>query len=136
MILLRFVKRNLKLLFFTWLILIFIAFSIPQLSTPRIKASGGSSIRLDYVIHFLEFFVLSVLFVFCMIDKKKKQTFLNWVLFIVLSVGLAFLIEFYQYLIPGRRFNIMDSIYNSLGFLIGFLFICLVKIAKNKDLNL
>jgi VanZ family protein len=127
MILLRFVKRNSKLLFFTWLILIFIASSIPQLPTPRIKTSAGTTLRLDYLIHFLEFFILSILFMFCIRNKNSMVNFNQLLLYLVIGIAFAFFIEFYQDIIPGRKFNIVDSIYNSIGIVSGLLFLYMLK---------
>jgi VanZ family protein len=123
----NFISKYSKLLFFTWLILIFIASSLPQLPTPKIKISAGTSFRLDYLIHFLEFFILSILFIFWMINNNPKQKLQNWIIFIAIGIGFAFMIEFYQDIIPGRKFNIVDSIYNSIGIVSGILFLYMFK---------
>lgn len=129
--LLRFVKRNSKLLFFTWLTLIFIASSIPQLPTPKIKVSG-STIRFDYFIHFLEFFILSILFMFWMITNKPKQKLYTWILFLAIGIAFAFFIELYQQIIPGRAFNFIDIFYNCLGYVAGSYI--MIRIIKSKKL--
>lgn len=122
----NFITRNAKVLFFIWLILILIVSSIPQLPTPSINTSKGSSFRLDYFIHFLIFFILSILFILWMVNKNHKQKFHNWLLFFFMGITFSFLIESYQYIIPGRRFNMVDCFYNATGILIGIILIVLI----------
>lgn len=121
-----YIKRNDKFLFFAWYLLIIIVSSIPHLPTPKIKAFD-STVRLDYFIHFLEYFILSFLFMLWRISKNSKPKFMMLLLYGVIGMGAAFLGEVYQKLIPGRTFNLVDGIYNCLGFTAGILFICLVK---------
>ena len=118
--------RNAKILFFIWLILIIIISSIPQLPTPSIKSSSGSSFRLDYIIHFLIFFILSILFIFWMINSNPIQKFYYWILFFSMGIVFSFLIEIYQLIIPGRRFNMVDCFYNNIGVLTGILLIGII----------
>jgi VanZ family protein len=116
---LNFILKHSRALFFSWLILIIIASSIPQLPTPKIKTSGGSSFRLDYLIHFLEFFILTMFFISGWVAGESRKTFLFW--FFVLNIGImcTFFAEIYQLIIPGRRFNIFDCYFNTLGLVTG-----------------
>jgi len=115
----NFISKYSKLLFFTWLILIFIASSLPQLPTPKITTSVGTTIRLDYLIHFLEFLVLSVLFILWRMNRESKEIFLVWIIFGLLGIAFSFIIEIYQLIIPGRAFNIVDCYFNTLGLVTG-----------------
>ncbi|MGD2087781.1 MAG: VanZ family protein [Candidatus Aminicenantes bacterium] len=105
--------------------------SIPHLPIPKIKALD-SSIRLDYVIHFLEYFILSLFFMFWRMDSDSELKFKKVLLFIVLGMGFALLDEMYQKLIPGRKFNIIDFMYDSIGFSVGIFSMFLVILVKNK----
>jgi VanZ family protein len=129
--LVNFLFRNSRLLFFIWLILILIVSSIPQLPTPSINSSNGSSFRLDYYIHFLIFFILSILFILWMVNKNHKQKFCHWILFFFMGIAFSFLIEIYQYIIPGRRFNMVDCFYNIMGILTGIVLIGLIYKTTN-----
>jgi VanZ family protein len=105
--------------------------SIPNLPTPKIKALD-SNIRLDYVIHFLEYFILSLFFMFWRMDTDSGLKFKKVLLFIVLGMCFALLDEIYQKLIPGRTFNIIDFMYDSIGFSIGIFSMFLIALVKNK----
>jgi VanZ family protein len=105
--------------------------SIPNLPTPKIKALD-SNIRLDYVIHFLAYFILSLFFMFWRMDTDSGLKFKKVLLFIVLGMCFALLDEIYQKLIPGRTFNIIDFMYDSIGFSIGIFSMFLIALVKNK----
>jgi len=121
-----YIKRNDKFLFFAWYLLIIIVSSIPHLPTPKIKVFD-STVRLDYFIHFLEYFILSILFMLWRISKNSNLKSRMLLLYGVIGMGAAFLGELYQKLIPERTFNLVDVIYNFLGFTVGILFICLIN---------
>ena len=121
-----YIKRNYKFLFFTWYLLLIIVSLIPHLPTPKIRVFD-STIRLDYFIHFLEYFSLSILFMLWRINKNSNLKSRMMLLFGVVGMGVAFLGEIYQKLIPGRTFNLIDVICNFAGFVAGILFIYLVK---------
>ena len=126
-----FIKKHSKLFFVLWCLLLIMISSIPNVPIPKIKALH-SSIRLDYVIHFLEYFILSLFFMFWRMDTDSELKFKKILLFIVLGMSFALLDEVYQKLIPGRKFNIIDFMYDSIGFSIGIFSIFLITIVKNK----
>jgi len=126
-----FIKKHSKLFFVLWCLLLIMISSIPNVPIPKIKALH-SSIRLDYVIHFLEYFILSVFFMFWRMDTDPKLKFKKVLLYIVLGMCFALLDEMYQKLIPGRKFNIIDFMYDSIGFSIGIFSIFLIAVVKNR----
>ncbi|MCK5055844.1 MAG: VanZ family protein [Candidatus Aminicenantes bacterium] len=65
-----------------------------------------TKIRLDYLIHFLEFFVLALFFILMSINNKSKLKPGNIFLYTILGVAAAFFLEVSQEIIPGRAFNI------------------------------
>lgn len=131
MTLYNYIKKHSKLFFVLWCLLLIMISSIPHLPIPKIKALD-SSIRLDYVIHFLEYFILSLFFMFWRMDSDSELKFKKVLLFIVLGMGFALLDEMYQKLIPGRKFNIIDFMYDSIGFSVGIFSMFLVILVKNK----
>ena len=131
MIFYTFIKKNSKLFFVLWCLLLIMISSIPNVPIPKIKAID-SSIRLDYIIHFLEYFILSLFFMFWRMDTDSGLKFKKVLLFIVLGMGFALLDEIYQKLIPGRTFNIIDFMYDSIGFSIGIFSMFLITLVKNK----
>ena len=124
--------RHFKLLFIGWSLLVILAASIPRLPQPVISISG-ENIRLDYAIHFLEFFILSLLFIFLRINNKSKIKPGDIVWYTIGGLSLAFSLEVYQEIIPGRSFNIMDFISSSIGLITGLLFIFLLKKKRLHD---
>lgn len=121
-----YINKNSKYFFIAWFFLIVVISSIPYLPIPKIRVSN-SIVRLDYIIHFLEFFILSFFFIIWRLNKKSKVKLINFFLYIVLGVCIALLNEVYQKIIPGRTFNLIDSLFNCIGFAVGILFVFLYK---------
>ena len=113
-----YIKKNSKFIFFLYFIVIIIMSSIPQIPIPKIKAFD-SRIRLDYFVHFIEYFILSIFFILWRLDNRSVFRFKTFLLYIVIGLSIAFLDEFHQILIPGRAFNIIDFMLNCSGFIIG-----------------
>lgn len=126
----HYLYKNSKYFFYIWLFIIMIISSLPQIMIPEIK-STQSNIRLDYLVHFWEFFILAIFFGLWRLNKRFKQTFHNWISYILIGWGLAFLVEIYQYLIPDRSFNIIDYIYNSIGYITGIFLVYIFLKIKN-----
>lgn len=130
-----FIKKHSKLFFVLWCLLLIMVSSIPNVPIPKIKAID-SSIRIDYVIHFLEYFILSLFFILWRMDTDSELKFKKVLLYIVLGMCSALLDEMYQKLIPGRKFNIIDFMYDSIGFSVGIFSMFLVTVVKSKSSNL
>jgi VanZ family protein len=124
-----------RLFFISWSLFIIISSSIPHLPDPKIKVpvpGAEMKIRIDYLIHFLEFFILSILFIFMKVNNSAKLKFKHISCYVILGMGAAFLIELYQEFIPWRTFNIIDFIYKSLGLITGVLSVYLLRLKKNE----
>jgi len=104
--------------------------SIPQIPVPKIKAFD-SIIRLDYFVHFIEYFILSIFFILWRLDKKSIFKLRTFLLYIVIGLSIAFLDEFHQILIPGRTFNIIDFMLNGSGFIMG----AFVMYGRKREVN-
>ncbi len=115
-------KQNLyKWLTLIWAIIIVTISSIPNLPNPELKTFDSFEIRLDYIFHFLVFFILGILVVLWQTPDslKLKTKYLLYILFAGTIFGAVD--EAHQLVIPGRRYNPIDLYYNLLGFWAGVL---------------
>jgi len=78
--------------------------------------------RLDYIFHFIVFFILAFLAIFWQIDARLRIKPSHLIFLLVAGSAYAFIDEVHQLIIPGRRFNPVDFIYNFLGFNVGATF--------------
>ena len=113
-------KKLFKLLFWLWLIFIFISTFLPNVTPPEPQINKFT-IRLDYIIHFFVFFILGFFMQMWRITNNFNSSYLVFVYMILAGLLFAFISEFPQKFLPYRTFNIIDFIYNSIGFIIGFL---------------
>ena len=72
----------------------------------------------DKLIHFTQYFVLILLVVLVF---KININIWNGILLFTLISGISFAVEFIQFYIPGRDSTYLDSFYDILGALSGFL---------------
>ena len=106
-------------LFIFWTLLLIILSVYPNYGTTI--SEGESNFRLDYLEHFVAYFVFGGLYI---IWRSNAD-------FIIKSIELGFLFsitclfsiltEYVQVVIPGRSFNIIDILYNAGGVLTGIL---------------
>ena len=130
----NYLYKNSKYFFYVWLLIILIISSLPQIPILRIKSTKlNVNIRLDYLVHFWEFFILAVFFVLWRLNKNSQQALHLWISYISIGLGLSLVVEIYQNLIPGRTFNIIDSLFNCLGFTAGILLIYILLKTKNPN---
>jgi VanZ family protein len=119
--LILFCKPFSKYLLVFWTISIVIISSLPSLPTPKID-TGRLEIRLDYIFHFFEYGLLTLLAYLSFVRKdfniNLKKYFLITLTLIIFSIAD----EFHQKLIPGRSFNLKDIISNFSGIVTAFLF--------------
>ena len=109
-----------------WTLLIISSSSIPGIPTPKIE-TADKEIRLDYIIHFIEYAGLAFLGILSftpstMIMSRKK-------VFIIASSLMLFALadEFHQLLIPGRTFNPVDIVFNLAGISAGIIVTILIN---------
>ncbi|UCG27992.1 MAG: VanZ family protein [Bacteroidales bacterium] len=115
----------LKYLFWTWLVLILIVSSVPDLPVQELS-SGDSPVRLDYILHLIEYFILVSLLLFWRAgpDHRIKYRFIVPAFLVIMVI--ASLDEYHQVWIPGRTFNPMDMYYNYAGVVTGMFFSLIV----------
>lgn len=104
----------LKALTFIWLLLITLLCMIPQEELPN----AGGIPHIDKLVHFVLYFVLSVLALFVLSKHKSSRK-----LAIIATIFIfSFLIEIMQEIMPfGRAFSFTDLIANLSGILTGLL---------------
>jgi VanZ family protein len=114
-----------RYLLIAWALIIFILSSIPNIPTLKIH-TAKADFRLDYVMHFCEYGILTFMTFLSFAGKDFKIRFRN-VIFIALSLILfAILDELHQKLIPGRTYSLRDIASNVTGILAAISFTLLV----------
>lgn len=108
-----------------WIFTIIIVSSSSDLPVLKIH-TAKSEIRLDYLIHFMEYGLLAC-FTFLTFAGKDLLIGYRKAFFItIILISFAFLDEFHQKIIPGRSFNIKDIISNISGIIAGVIFCFLI----------
>lgn len=107
-----------RYLLIAWVLLIIVASSVPGIPAPKIQ-TARSEIRLDYIIHFIEYGGLAFLAVLSFTPPSLSVSLLKLVYLGAALIIFAFADEFHQLLIPGRTFNPVDIAFNIGGILAG-----------------
>ncbi|MCH7657334.1 MAG: VanZ family protein [Bacteroidetes bacterium] len=130
-LILRF-KPFFKVFFWIWLIFILVMSSVPKLPDLKLKLDE-SVIRLDYAIHFVEYFLLVSFFLLWRIKTGMNPTIMIILLTLLIGMATGFADEFHQKIITGRTYNPIDMLSNFLGALTGVVTITLyLKIISHK----
>jgi len=102
-------------------IVIFVLSSLPitaeQLPGPYFKFK-------DLLLHSIEFFILSFLFLRAFAKEKWKMPFYFAILFTILYGALD---ELHQFFVPGRIMSFIDLVFNMIGAMIVLIFKVLKK---------
>jgi len=119
-------------LLITWIVAIIVISSIPSIPVLKIHTEKAD-IRLDYLIHFLEYGSLAFLTYLSFSGKDFNMSYFKYLILTVCLILFAAVDEFHQVIIPGRTFNPKDLISNIVGIAGGLVFCILVfrKIAKD-----
>lgn len=116
-----FFKPYSKYLLTAWVTAVVTVSSIPSLPTLAIETER-SVIRLDYLIHFIEYGIMLVLALMTFSDRLFGIQTRKLVIVTVGIVLFAIIDEFHQKLIPGRSFNVKDIMSNVAGIMAGVIF--------------
>jgi VanZ family protein len=117
-----------KYLLVIWLLTIIILSSIPSIPTLTIH-TARSEIRLDYMMHFCEYGLLTFLAFLYFTNSKFRLDYKKIILITISLMMFAVIDEFHQKLIPGRSFNVNDILSNITGILAAVIF-CLIVFRK------
>jgi VanZ family protein len=124
-------KPYAKYFLVVWLLTIITVSSIPSIPTLKIH-TARSVIRLDYLMHFCEYGLLTFLAFLYFVSSEFR---LKYKKFIIITIGLilfALIDEFHQKLIPGRSFNVKDIYSNICGIIAAAVF-CILIFRKIKE---
>lgn len=114
-----------KYLLIIWVLMIIIVSSIPSIPTLKVH-TARSVIRLDYLIHFLEYGLLTLMALIHFVSNEFRLNYKKIILITISIVLFAVIDELHQKLIPGRSFNVKDIISDIAGILAAVVFCVLV----------
>ncbi len=123
--LISFLRPFARYLLITWIIAIIVISSIPSVPVLKIH-TGKSDIRLDYLIHFIEYGSLAFLTYLSFSGEEFRVSFLKYMILTVCLILFAAVDETHQLIIPGRTFNPKDLISNIMGIVAGLVFSILI----------
>jgi VanZ family protein len=121
-----------RYLLIAWILTIIIVSSIPNIPTLKIH-TAKSEIRLDYLIHFCEYGVLTFIAFLSFAGKEFKIGYRKVLSIMISLIIFAVLDELHQKLIPGRSYNIKDIMSNVTGIAAVTVFaVILFRLIKDK----
>lgn len=123
--LLSFIRPFAIYLLILWIIAIIVVSSIPSIPVLKIQ-TGKSDIRLDYLIHFIEYGSLAILTYLSFSGKDFRISRSKYLILTICLILFAVADESHQAIIPGRTFNPKDLISNLAGIAGGLIFTTLV----------
>lgn len=127
-----FLRPAARYLLIAWLLTIIIVSSIPNIPTLKIH-TAKSEIRLDYLIHFCEYGVLTFIAFLSFAGKEFKVGFRKVLMIVISLIIFAVLDELHQKLIPGRSYNIKDIMSNVTGIVVVTIFTAIIfRLVKDK----
>lgn len=109
-----FLRPYAKYLLIFWIIAIISVSSSPSIPSLKIHTEK-TDIRLDYLIHFLEYASLAFLTCLSFTEKDFRMPAAKYLILTLCLVVFAAADEWHQLLIPGRTFNPKDLISNLAG---------------------
>lgn len=125
-----FLRPFARYILIVWILTIIVVSSIPSIPTLKIHVAK-SEFRLDYLIHFCEYGVLTLMAYLSFAGNEFRINYRKYVLIAVSLILFAILDEFHQKFIPGRSFNVKDILSNISGILAALVF-CAVVFRKIK----
>jgi VanZ family protein len=114
-----------RYLLIIWLLTIITVSSIPNIPTLKIH-TAKAEFRLDYLMHFCEYGLLTFITFLSFAGKEFKVAFRKFLLITACLILFAILDEFHQKLIPGRSYNIKDIMSNVTGIVTSAIFTMVV----------
>ncbi len=125
-----------RYLLIAWVVTILIVSSIPSIPPLKIHTEKAD-IRLDYLIHVLEYGALTLFSLLTFTGDKYKMDYRKISVITLSLVLFAILDEYHQKIIPGRTYNINDIFGNVLGIFVALIICTLVfrKIEAKIDIG-
>lgn len=119
--LITFIKPYSGFILAAWVIAMAVVSSTPNIPTLKLH-TAHSDIRLDYLIHFLEYAFLAAMTYLAFSSKDLSLSAGRFFMILAVLVLFAIADEFHQKVIPGRTFNIKDMLCNFMGIIAAFIF--------------
>jgi VanZ family protein len=121
-----------RYLLIAWGLTIIILSSIPNIPTLKIH-TAKAEFRLDYLIHFCEYGVLTFVAFLSFAGEEFKIRFRKFMVITAFLVTFAALDELHQKLIPGRTCSVKDMASDVTGILAAIVFtVILFRLIKDK----
>ena len=114
-----------RYLLIAWGLTIIILSSIPNIPTLKIH-TAKAEFRLDYLMHFCEYGVLTFVTFLSFAGEEFKIRFRKFMVITAFLVTFAALDELYQKLIPGRTCSVKDMASDVTGILAAIIFTLLI----------
>lgn len=112
--LITYIRPAARYLLIAWVLTIIIVSSIPNIPTLKIH-TAKKEIRLDYLMHFCEYGVLTFMAFLSFTGKEFKISYRKVLLITIGLITFAILDELHQKFIPGRSYNTKDILGNVAG---------------------
>jgi len=106
-----------RYLLIAWVLIIITFSSIPNVKTLSIHTTS-KEIRLDYLIHFIEYGFLAFITFLAFAGKNFRVPLRKALMITGCLILFAVADEFHQKLIPGRSFNVNDIVSNISGIIV------------------
>jgi len=126
--LITFIRPYAKYFLVLWIVTIIAVSSVPSIPDLKIH-TRKADIRLDYLIHFLEYGSLAFLAYLSFSGRDFRISSRKYLLLTICLMVFAAADETHQMIIPGRSFNPRDLISNMAGIAGGLVF-CVVVFRK------
>jgi Predicted integral membrane protein len=120
-----FLRPFARYLLIVWVLTIIILSSLPNIPTLKIH-TARAEIRLDYMMHFCEYGVLTFMAHLSFTGKEFKINYKKFILITVSLILFAILDELHQKLIPGRTYSIRDVASDVTGVVAAIVFTLMV----------
>src|ERR1035437_3182328 len=120
-----FLRPFARYLLIAWVLTIIILSSLPNIPTLKIH-TARAEIRLDYMMHFCEYGVLTFMAHLSFTGKEFKINYKKFILIMVSLILFAILDELHQKLIPGRTYSIRDVASDVTGVVAAIVFTLMV----------
>jgi VanZ family protein len=120
-----FLRPIARYLLIAWVVTIIILSSLPNIPTLKIH-TARAEFRLDYLMHFCEYGVLTFVTFLSFAGEEFKIRFRKFIIITVLLILFAALDELHQKLIPGRTCSINDVASDVTGVLAAIIFTLII----------
>jgi VanZ family protein len=113
--------KTYRIVFWLGITGLFVLSSVPDLQPNQAINNEDTTIRLDYMLHFIAYFIIGMFYM-----KSYPLSFKG----VLLIIGYAVIEEVHQYWIPGRTLNPVDLLFDLAGLAAAILIFRLTRIKQ------